>query len=126
MKGMAGHEVETVLDKMPVPGKGIPPQYFVSAIPFVIEKGMSDMLHMHSDLRRPACLKTAFQQGHIAHLFQQTVVSNSRFALIPFSKYLHFQSVFDTSSDIPFYCARIVFKMSPNQRNIGSFCSTVE
>ena len=66
LQGMARTYFEAVVDELFVFGEYRPFDDAVASVDVVVEKGMSDMLHMYADLVCAARLKPAFHKGHIA------------------------------------------------------------
>ena len=70
MEGMAWQDLEAVLHKLFVFGKGGSLQDLVPSIGFIIEKRMPYMLEMYPDLMGPACFQLAFHKAEVAQAFK--------------------------------------------------------
>ena len=77
MQHLSWTQFEAVLDESLVAGRPLPPQYFCSAITLIAEQGMSDMLHVGTNLMGSTRFQHTFHQRDIAETLQHPVMSNS-------------------------------------------------
>lgn len=86
---MARAYFEAVVDELFVFGEYRAFDDPVASVDIVVEKGMSDMLHMYAYLVRTARLKPAFHQCHIAQAFEYGVVCRRFLAMLSIWVYVH-------------------------------------
>ena len=126
MQGLSGQQIEAILHELLVLGKGGSPENTVSAILWIIEKGMIQVLKMNSDLVGAPGFQPAFNQVYIAKSFQNTVVGYSLFALLTIRKDMHLFSILWVSANIPNDGSFCLLHIAPNQSAISSLGCFVE
>ena len=118
MQGMSGHYGETVFDELPVFRECGTLEYAVSAISFVVEKRVPDMLHVDSDLMGATGFELAFDQCDISESFEYTPVCYGMFAFGAVGVYGHLETVASASADISDNCTLVLVEISPDQSGI--------
>ena len=121
MQSLPWTSVKAVIYELFVFTKMSPFQNLMSAIPFVIEQYMADMLHVDPDLMRTPCLQNTLHQRHIAQTFEHTIVRHGMFAdsRIGHDRHLHpvLRVTGDIADDRPF----VLLHISPYQCTITPF-----
>ena len=74
MQGLTWTNSETVLHELFIFSKSCSFQDLMSAIPLIVEKRMTDIFHMYTDLVRAPRLQTALHQAHVAQAFQYGIM----------------------------------------------------
>ncbi len=95
--------------------------YLRSAVPFVIEQRMPDIIHMYADLVRPSGFKTAFHHGYIAESFNYAVMRHCVLALVPVRIYFESEPVVRVPADIAGNGSLVLFQIAPDDCNVFPF-----
>src|SRR5690348_11339043 len=82
--GLTGADGKAVVHELPVLTEHGPFDDLIAAIGFVVEEGMTDMLHVHPDLVGTAGFEDALYEGDIAEAFQDLIVGDGFLAMFPF------------------------------------------
>src|SRR5574344_1445013 len=115
MQGLPRTQLEAIADKLGIFGVSRPLEYFMPAVAFVIEQGMTDVFHVGSDLVGSACFKPAFQQGYIPQSFEHPIVGHSWFTTAPVRENGHLLTVSGITADVAFHRTRVMIELSPSQ-----------
>ena len=99
----------------------------MASIPFVIEKYMSDVFHVHTDLMRTSGLEYTFYQCDISQPFQYLIMSNGMFSLSRVRHYCHLHAVPRIPADVSGDGTFVLFHDSPDKGIIFALgCFIVE
>ena len=91
----------------------------MSAIPLIVEKRMTDIFHMYTDLVRAPRLQTALHQAHVAQAFQYGVMGDGSLALIAFREDGHLHTVTRVTADIS--SVRLILLDVPHARLLSIY-----
>ena len=93
----------------------------MSAVTCIIEKRVSQLFHVHTDLMCSSCLQAALHQGDITEPFQHGVVRDGCFTIVTVREYTHHQPVFGITADIALYGPALFCHVSPDEGHVESF-----
>src|SRR5687768_9457624 len=100
MKGLPGDYFETVIYKLLVLCEGCSLNDLVASIHGIIEKRMSDVLHVRPYLMGTACLQFTFNQRNITQVAQQLIMGNRVPAHVSGRESYRYPSVFQAPAHI--------------------------
>ena len=126
MQGLTWTNSETVLHELFIFSKSCSFQDIMSAIPLIVEKRMTDIFHMYTDLVRAPRLQTALHQAHVAQAFQHGVMGDGGLALIAFREDGHLHTVTRVTTDISLDTPLILLNDAPYQGTVFTFGCLVE
>ena len=84
MEGLPGTKGEAVVHELAVFAEDCTFHDLISAIGFVIEQRMADVLHMHPDLVGAAGFQYTLNEGNIAESFEHLIVGDRFFSVFAF------------------------------------------
>lgn len=118
---------KAVVNKLPILGCALPPEYLVSPVSFVVEERMAESLHMDPYLVGSSRLEAASDNGDVAEILNRLIVCYRMFAVrVVGREDTHLEAVLGVASDIPLYSTVRRVGLPPDNGHILAARSLVE
>lgn len=118
VESLARTKLETIADELLVLRVDSAFANLRTAIALIIEKRMSDIIHMDTNLMSTARLQTTLHYRHITETLQNLVMSDSMLALVTIRINLETETVIRITADIAGNRTLILLQIAPDNRNI--------
>ena len=118
MEGLAGADLEAVLDELAVLAVNSALADFGAAVTFVVKERMPERRHMHADLVRTSRLQPAFDDRNKAEPFQDFIMRTGVFPFLRVVIYTVAQAVVGVAANGTFHSPLLFFDITPDDSDV--------
>ena len=115
VEGLAGQDLEAVVNELFVFGKGGSFEDFVAAVALVVEERVSGVLHVDTDLVGAAGLEAALDEGDVSEALDDLVVGDGSLARAAVGEDGHDEAVLGIAADVALDGAFVVGEVAPDE-----------
>ena len=126
VKRLAWTHLKAVVNELRVVARCVASQHFVAAVAGIVEKRVTDMLHVHTNLVGAARFELASHHSHMREVFERMVVGDGVLAVLTIGEHAHLQTVAEAASHMSGDSTVHLLHRAPHHSHILSLGGFVE